>query len=99
METRHQLFLIVKECFNNIVRHAEATEVNLELACNERELHLSISDNGKGLSEKTKREGADGLANLRDRIGRLGGSLSIKTAPSEGTKLNFTLPLNPNKQS
>ena len=99
METRHQLFLIVKECFNNIVRHAEATEVNLELACDERELRLSISDNGKGLSEKTKREGADGLVNLRDRIGRLGGSLSIKSSAAEGTRLNFTLPLTPNKQS
>ena len=93
-ETRHQLLLLVKESFNNIVRHADATEVNLELACENGHLRLTIADNGKGLSEKTIGEGHDGLANLRERIERLGGTLQIETLAGAGTKFEFTLPTN-----
>jgi len=93
METRHQLLLIVKESFNNIVRHAEATEVTVELACENSQLRLSIADNGKGLNGHEKGEGQDGLTNLRQRIERLGGTLKIETAVSRGTKLEFFLPL------
>ncbi len=92
-ETRHQLFLIVKESFNNIVRHAEATEVNLELVCHDGQLRLTIADNGKGLSAKTVSAGQDGLANLRDRIEQLGGTLRMGTNKGGGTRLEFVLPM------
>jgi signal transduction histidine kinase/ligand-binding sensor domain-containing protein len=92
-ETRHQLFLLVKESFNNIVRHAEATEVNLELACDNDHLRLIVADNGRGLSGKTEGEGRDGLANLRERIERLGGTLEIGSNNGQGTRLEFVLPL------
>ncbi|MBA4150723.1 MAG: hypothetical protein H0X66_21630 [Verrucomicrobia bacterium] len=91
-DTRHQLFLLVKETFNNIVRHAEATEVNLKIACDDRRLRLIIEDNGKGLSRKTVKEGQRGLANLRGRIERLGGSLWIESNDGQGTRLEFVLP-------
>jgi signal transduction histidine kinase/ligand-binding sensor domain-containing protein len=92
-ETRHQLFLLVKESFNNIVRHAQATEVQLGLTCENGRLHLTIADNGRGLSSEPKGEGQDGLANLRERIERLGGTLRIDSEPGRGTKLEFMLPL------
>ncbi len=91
-ETRHQLFLIVKECFNNIVRHSEATEVNLKLACDNGGLRLTIADNGKGLSGQPG-EGHDGLNNLRERIEGLGGTLCIESKKGRGAKLEFILPL------
>lgn len=92
-DTRHQLFLLVKESFNNIVRHAEATEVHLKLSCDEGRLRLKIEDNGKGLSQKTKQDGGNGLANLRDRIERLGGALWMESNDGQGTCLEFVLPL------
>jgi signal transduction histidine kinase len=92
-ETRHQLFLLVKESFNNIVRHAQATEVNLKLACENNCLHLTIADDGKGLSSMPPGEGQDGLANLRDRIERLGGTLKIESKIEQGARLEFVLPL------
>jgi signal transduction histidine kinase/ligand-binding sensor domain-containing protein len=92
-ETRHQLFLLVKESFNNIVRHAEATEVRLELICDRTHLQIIIADNGKGLSGATGGEGKDGLINLRERIERLGGKLRIETGQGNGTRLEFVLPL------
>ena len=93
-ETRHQLFLIVKESFNNIVRHSKATEVSVELACDNGELRLIIADNGKGLSNTGEQvEGHDGLMNLRHRIEGLGGTLKIESNNGTGTKLKFALPM------
>jgi signal transduction histidine kinase len=94
-ETRHQLFLIVKESFNNIVRHSRATEVHVELACENSHLRLTIADNGQGLSQENGEtsEGQDGLANLRERIERLGGTFSIESKTGAGAKLEFNLPL------
>ena len=51
-EARHELFLLVKESFNNVVRHAQASEVRLELACEHGQLRLTIADNGRGLPVK-----------------------------------------------
>lgn len=92
-EIRHQLFLLVKESFNNIARHSQATEVRLELACENSHLRLTIADDGKGLPERAAGEGQDGLANLRERIERLGGRLQVTSGPDQGTRLDFILPL------
>ena len=83
--------------FNNVVRHAEATEVRLELACENGHLRLTIADDGKGLPTQAAGEGQDGLANLRERIERLGGTLRVESQPGRGTKLDFTLPLGGSK--
>ena len=92
-DTRHQLLLLVKESFNNIVRHAQATEVRLELACDNGNLRLTIADNGKGLPAQPAAEGQDGLVNLRERTERLGGTLRVVSQAGQGTRLDFTLPL------
>src|ERR1051325_11435355 len=92
-ETRHQLLLLVKESFNNIVRHAHASEVELQLACENGDLRLTIADNGKGLPDEAAATGRNGLANLRERIERLGGTLRIESKPGEGVRLSFVLPL------
>jgi len=75
------------------VRHAQATEVRLELACENGHLRLTIADDGKGMPVRTAGEGQDGLANLRERIGRLGGELRVASQPGRGTRLDFTLAL------
>ena len=92
-ETRHQLFLLVKESFNNIVRHAQASEVQLQLACVNGDLRLTIADNGKGLPEQNVSVGRNGLANLHERIERLGGKLRIESKTGQGVRLEFVLPL------
>jgi signal transduction histidine kinase/ligand-binding sensor domain-containing protein len=92
-EMRHQLFLIVKESFNNIVRHAEATEVNVELGCDNGHLRMVIADDGKGLTNRIAAEGQDGLVNLRERIGRIGGTVEISSKNGHGTKLEFRVPM------
>lgn len=92
-ETRHQLFLLVKECFNNIVKHAQATEVHLQLACENGHLRLAVADNGKGLSDNTINGAGNGLANLRRRIKVLGGTVHIESKAGGGARIEFILPL------
>ncbi len=98
-ETRHELFLLVKESFNNVVRHAGASEVSLSLACTNGDLRMVIEDNGKGLSNDSADNGGNGLVNLRERVQRLGGALTIESGNGQGVKLDFVVPmakLNPN---
>ncbi len=92
-EIRHQLFLIIKELYNNIARHAEATEVRLKLACEYDCLHLHISDNGKGLPEQPEGEDQQGLESIRQRIENLAGHFQMDSQPGGGTRFVFTIPL------
>jgi signal transduction histidine kinase len=90
---RHNLFLSVKEALNNVVRHAEASEVRLSLQVKDGALLLTVEDNGKGLPAAPPSDAQDGLASMRARIASLGGNLAIHSAPGTGTRLDFTVPL------
>lgn len=92
-DVRHQLLLILKESFNNIVRHAEASEVRVELASEKDQLRLSISDNGNGFAGQETGGGQDGLRNLRERIEKLEGTLRVVSVPGSGTTLDFAMPV------
>ncbi len=91
--TRHNLFLAVKEALNNVARHAEATEVRLSLLTAENTLRLTVEDNGKGIPASPSDNGHDGLANMKERVEKLGGNLVIAPASGGGTRLGFAVPL------
>jgi signal transduction histidine kinase len=89
---RHSLFLAIKEALNNIVRHASATEVELQLTRMENNcLRIVISDNGRGFDPDTVQRG-DGLGNLRDRLDALNGECQIMSKPGHGTTIQFVAP-------
>ncbi len=90
-EARHQLFLVVKEALNNVVRHSGASEVWLRLGMANEELNLSIEDNGHGIQAGAGAE-HDGLGNIRRRIENLGGRFELASA-SSGTTISLRLPL------
>jgi signal transduction histidine kinase/ligand-binding sensor domain-containing protein len=92
-DLRHELFLVVKESFNNIVRHADASEVNVELACENGQLRMAIVDDGKGLPKHSAGDGQDGLLNVRERINRMGGTVEISSNNGHGTKVEFHVPI------
>lgn len=93
-EARHSLFLAVKEALNNAVRHARASEVWLRFACDDQRLVISLEDNGQGLAEGASASGQDGLANIRQRMERLGGRLGVESRPGQGTRLRLEVPWN-----
>jgi signal transduction histidine kinase len=86
-DVRHNLFLVVKEALNNIVKHARATEVWLRIVTNERELRIAVEDDGIGFEGEVKDAGADGLRNMRQRIDDIGGKFRIESRPGAGTKV------------
>jgi signal transduction histidine kinase/ligand-binding sensor domain-containing protein len=90
---RHNLFLAVKESLNNVVRHADATEVRLSLQVADNSLLLTVEDNGRGMPACPAADGQDGLVNMRERINKLSGSLVIEATPGNGTRISFSLPL------
>jgi signal transduction histidine kinase len=90
---RHQLFLAFKEALTNVVRHAEATQVRLNIRMEQGQLWLAISDNGRGFSPEAHTEAMDGVANMRARIEKLGGKFEITSDAGNGTTVRFSVPL------
>ena len=82
------IYRIVQELVNNILKHANATEVQVQLVRDEKHIHLTIEDNGKGFDSQSvaHRRGA-GLTNIQTRIDFLGGDLDIRSKPGEGTSV------------
>ncbi len=93
---RHQLFLAFKEALTNIVRHSRATEVRWSIRRQGDEMCLTIADNGRGLPSSLRAEAADGLANMRTRLEKLGGRLEIASESGRGTTVKFYFPANGN---
>jgi two-component system sensor histidine kinase UhpB len=85
------LYRIVQEQFNNIIKHAEARKVLIELTGNNDLINLMISDDGKGFDPKAKRQGV-GLSNMLSRIELFDGKLDIITSKGTGCTLKVRLP-------
>ena len=84
---RHAVYLCVKEALNNLVKHAEARTAFVALAISGRTVKVAIGDDGKGFTEP--RMGGNGLANMRDRMTRIGGTFEIGPRPGGGCEVVF----------
>lgn len=94
LEFKRDLFLIYKEALNNIVRHAKASRVRIDIDVRRNRLALSIADDGIGFNnlDKEFREG-NGLRNLRMRAQAIGAHLKVRSAPEEGTTVTLNVPM------
>jgi len=102
-QVRHNLFLCCKEALNNVVKHADATEVILTITLTTQQLQFSISDNGCGIAASKKlvsitkspfrSSDGNGLKNMRARMTEMGGECAVSTQNETGTVLTFTLAL------
>ncbi|RED63895.1 HAMP domain-containing sensor histidine kinase [Cohnella lupini] len=88
----HQLFLIIQEAMANVVKHAEAKSVRLFLGETDRQISLSIEDDGAGFRAEQVRTGAYGLSTMRERAQKLGGEAEIVTKPGSGTRVKAWFP-------
>ena len=91
---RHSLFLAVKEALNNVIRHASATEVELQISQLDDRLHIVITDNGRGFDWNSVRRG-NGLTNLQERLQAMRGECRFESHPGSGTTVKFIVPLGP----
>ena len=88
------LFRIIQEQVTNVVKHAAATSLVIELIVDSGALSLSITDNGKGFDmEKVKTKKGVGLHNIENRAELFNGKMNIVTSPGNGCKLNIIIPL------
>lgn len=92
-EQRHGLFLAFAEALHNAVSHSSASEVRVSVSYQSGVIHLSVSDNGCGLSDDLPAPDADGLGNMKARLSQLGGRCVIQSTAGGGTHLDFFLPL------
>lgn len=90
---RRDLYLIAKECLNNIVRHANAQHVRLELTQTTNTLRLCITDDGQGFDPAQLTSGL-GMSSLRKRAAQMGSQLQIDSRPGKGTRMELVYPAN-----
>ena len=82
------VFRMVQEIINNIIKHAEASEVKVEIRRSVGKTSITISDNGKGYDMNVSHDGI-GMRNLKDRALLAGAEIEINSRPSEGTTVKI----------
>jgi signal transduction histidine kinase len=92
---KSNLYLIFKEAVNNAAKHAQATCVEVAVQKEKHVLHLSIADDGTGLSASAPATGGggNGLRNMRKRAQEMDAELRVESAPGQGTSILLTAPL------
>jgi signal transduction histidine kinase len=90
------LYRIVQEALNNVIKHARANRVSVELAQPDGHVKLTIADDGQGFDPSAPpapgQDGGLGLVGIRERVDHLGGTFSIASAPGHGTTVAVVLP-------
>jgi signal transduction histidine kinase len=90
------LFRIVQEGLNNIIRHADAQNVVLELTTGHDEYSFTLRDDGRGFNpDDTGESWPHGIMGMQHRVRALGGRFSLDSAPGKGTTLRVTVPAAP----
>jgi two-component system, NarL family, sensor kinase len=89
------LYRIAQEALANVVRHASARCVEMELICEPQQVLLNITDDGHGFDYTEIPRGRFGLVGLNERARLLGGRLSLETSPGKGTRVLVSVPLSP----
>lgn len=87
------LYRMLQEALTNIVKHARASQVWVDLSVEDDSVNLTVQDNGLGMDREKSKSNGIGLAGLRERITIAGGRLNISSAPRRGTILAAQFPL------
>jgi signal transduction histidine kinase/ligand-binding sensor domain-containing protein len=94
LDMRRQLLLMFKECVHNVARHSGCTIVTAQLSVAEREIMLTVEDNGKGLeASKGSNGGGNGIPGMLRRAESLGGSVQFTSKPGQGCLVSIRLPV------
>ncbi len=93
LSDKESLYRVAREALHNVVKHANATKIDLRLICKDGQLHLHVIDDGVGFETQRDFPGHLGLQSMHERVAQLGGMLSIISTINEGTHLSVCLPL------
>ena len=92
MRARREFFLLFKEAVNNLAKYAQCERASIQLTYEQRQLVLVVADDGVGFDLNAPAQGGgNGLVNMHTRAAAMGGTLTITTAPGEGTMLRLSV--------
>jgi signal transduction histidine kinase len=91
------IFRIIQESLNNIIKHAQASQVNIYLQFEEKNVHITVRDNGVGfdldhVAQKRASRTSLGLAGMEERAALLGGVVTVQSSPGYGTEIEARIP-------
>ena len=85
-----ELYRVIQEALNNILKHAHATLVDVKIKSKRKRIYLTIQDNGKGFDPSgIEKGGGYGFRNIRERIHSIGGTFILETSPGQGTSMSI----------
>lgn len=88
------LYRIAQEALNNSLKHAVATAITVRVAATTGQVTLEVTDNGRGFAPALAHESPGiGLSSMRERAEKLGGTVTILSAPGQGTTVRVQMPL------
>ena len=92
-EQKIAIYRVIQEAINNVLKHSGAQEVILSIDSTDNEILLEIKDDGKGIPPRGNIENGIGFSTMKGRVQLLGGWMKIRSSESQGTKLQFEIPL------
>ncbi|WP_176885203.1 sensor histidine kinase [Dyadobacter soli] len=87
------VFRIVQECFNNILKHAQATAAQIRISTENAMITIRIADNGVGIAPAAMEKGGFGMIGIRERLNILNGRIEILGNNPSGTIITIQIPL------
>jgi signal transduction histidine kinase len=92
------VFRILQEALTNVLRHAQATTVRIQLNTENGKFIMTVSDNGRGITNDQKSNGRTlGLLGMRERAHLIGGEVEITGSPGKGTIVIVRIPFSGKK--
>jgi PAS domain S-box-containing protein len=94
LEIGHTLFRVLQEALHNVIKHSGVKRVDLQLWGNSAEIHLLVTDLGRGFDVEGAFQGRGlGLWSMRERVRLVDGTISIESKPMSGVKIHVCVPL------
>lgn len=91
-ELESTIYRLVQEALNNVVKHAGAARVDVEVAERDGRVHVCVRDDGRGFDPARAQRHGFGLLGMEERVELVGGELRVESAPGEGTEVAIVLP-------
>ena len=90
-DKRRSIFLSVKEALNNVLKHSQASTVNIDITIQNKELNILVSDDGIGINNEKLRQFGNGLSNMKRRMESINGKFFAES--NGGSKISFSIPV------
>jgi PAS domain S-box-containing protein len=92
-DVKEALYRVAQEALHNVVKHAQADNVEIEMGCLPDRIEFEISDDGVGFDARSDFPGHLGLRSMRERTAKVGGALQVDSSPGCGARIRARLPL------